>query len=205
VGNVTVTVESGSHLSFDPDLDIGLELGLLTVNDFHVILQGGVSGRLELAVSAALAQGQKSFEREVFRAPDIPVPLPGTPLELTVRLRVLVGCGVQANATVTVTTGFTLSGSLAAGGHFRNGAWGADAQTPTFAAIAPTFGAGASLHASCELRPRLELLLELRYRQATAGGGQCAAHDGVLPARAPMACCTTCWRAVASCWTRRPP
>lgn len=160
LGNVTVTVQPGSHLAFDPDLDLGLTLGLFSVSEFHAILRGALTGRLELLIHATAAQGQLSFERQVFQAPDLDVPLPPTPLTLTARLRVFVGCSVQADASVDVDTGFSLSGTLTAGGHFRNGAWGADTGLPSFTPLTPAFGAGASLHASCELRPRLELLLE---------------------------------------------
>lgn len=159
--NVTVTVQPGSHLAFDPDLDLGLTLGLFSVSEFHAILHGALTGRLELLIHATAAQAQLSSpEIQIFQAPDIDVPLPPTPLMLTARLRVFVGCSVQADASVDVDTGFTLSGTLTAGGHFSNGAWGADTGLPSFLPINPAFGAGASLHASCELRPRLELLLE---------------------------------------------
>jgi hypothetical protein len=159
-GNITLTVKSDSHLSFDPDLDIGIQFGFFTVNEFHAILDGAVNGKLDLDVKVSAGQATIPVSKQVFASQPLPIPIPGTPLELTGKLYVYLDCSLSAAASMDVTTGFNLTGNLTAGGHFRNGAWGGDGALPSFTPITPAITDAANLHASCDVRPRLEMLLE---------------------------------------------
>ena len=158
---VSVTVAEGT-VSFQPSLDVDLDIGLFSGVDFSMVASGAFDSRFVVRADAQTSVSESfQFQRTLYTSPTVRVPLMvgGFPLTLAITSYLEGQFEIAAGAQGNASAGAELHTEVSAGLAYDNGFSTFGDSDLTFKPVAPRYELSAELNARASLTPRIEVLI----------------------------------------------